>query len=113
MDFYENPKYSIIIYKILKIIDTGFETKIFSYPESFNNLKLSRHRLDLIIFNLLDAGLIQGIEKPIPDFLLSKPVYSLEHLSLTLEGMLFLEENSSMKKAYKVLKGLRDWMPVW
>ena len=86
MDFYENPKYSIVIYKILKIIDTGFETKIFSYPESFNGLKLSAHR--------------------------SKPVYNLDHLSLTLEGMLFLEENSSMKKAYKLLKGLRDWIPV-
>ena len=112
MDFYEDPKYSIVIYKILKIIDTGFETNTFTYPESFNGLKLSAHRLDLIIFNLLDAGLIQGVEKPIPSGLLCKPVYNLDHLSLTLEGMLFLEENSSMKKAYKLLKGLRDWIPV-
>ena len=59
MDFYEDPKYSIVIYKILKIIDTGFETNTFTYPESFNGLKLSAHRLDLIIFNLLDAGLIR------------------------------------------------------
>ena len=109
---YKNQNYSTTIYKILKIIDYCFDTKTFQYPQSFNKLNLYPHKLVLILSNLQNAGLIQGITEPHPNHLAMMPILDFNNLSLTLDGMLFLEENSSMKKAYRALKEVLDWLPT-
>lgn len=112
LDFYENPKYSVIIYKILKIIDVGYENQNFSFKcFDLKKLEISEHRLELILLSLYNSSLIDGV-KEIPVMMSRNPKYNFDNLSLTLEGMLFLEENSSMKNAYKILKEVRDWLPV-
>lgn len=112
MDFYENPKYSVAIYKILKIIDVGYENQNFSFKcFDLKKLEISEHRLELILLSLYNSGLIDGV-KEIPVMMSRNPKHNFDNLFLTLEGMLFLEENSSMKNAYKILREVRDWLPV-
>ena len=103
--------YSVNIYQILKIIDLSYENSYFS-EELFNleKLAISRQRLHLILENLINSGFITGISIKRTSYN-SRIVYSCPRL--TTEGMLFLEENTSMKKAYQLLKEVRDWLPLF
>lgn len=58
---------------------------------------------------LLDAGYITGV-KVVTDKLGSELV--IIHPRLTLEGMEYLEENTMMKKAYRLLKGIKGITPL-
>ena len=50
------------IYQILKAIDISFENQNFDFDNtlSLEKLKISKHRLNLLLNNLIDDGLIQG-----------------------------------------------------
>jgi hypothetical protein len=98
------------VYQILKAIDLSYENQNFDLEKTLNlaRLKISKHRLDLILESLLSDGYIQGIKfhkfdqgggviAGIPE--------------LTLRGMDYLENNSSMKQAYKTLKEIKEWIP--
>jgi hypothetical protein len=37
--------------------------------------------------------------------------YMYQGVQITLDGIEYLEENTTMKKAYKVAKELKDWIP--
>ncbi len=96
-----------IIYKILKSIEESMDYEIFDEniisPEY---LGVSKERWKSLIIELLDNGYITGIVKiPIMgnrrDLKIVKP-------QITLKGMEYLEENSMMKKAYNLLKGIRE-----
>ena len=39
------------------------------------------------------------------------PDYKLMGCYLTIQGMLFLEENSAMKTVYRTLKEAKEWIP--
>ena len=58
---------------------------------------------------LYEAGYIDGIEL-IP---LGGSEYDFKPISpsITLRGMEYLEENTTMKKAYRLLKGIKDITP--
>ncbi len=98
------------VYQILKAIDVSYENQDFNYEKTFDleQLKISEHRLELILESLLNDEYIQGIKfhkfdqgggviAGIPE--------------LTLTGMNYLENNSSMKQAYKALKEIKEWIP--
>ena len=96
-----------IIYKILKSIEESMDYEIFDEniisPEY---LGVSKERWKALIIELLDNGYVTGIVKiPImgyrEDLKIIKP-------KLTIKGMQYLEENSMMKKAYNLLKGIRE-----
>lgn len=96
-----------IIYKILKSIEESMDYEIFDEniisPEY---LGVSKERWKALIIELLDNGYITGIVKvPVMgdrvDLKIIKP-------KLTIKGMQYLEENSMMKKAYNLLKGIRE-----
>ncbi|MBP9479059.1 MAG: hypothetical protein KBF12_10600 [Sebaldella sp.] len=100
------------IYQILKAIDISFENQNFDFDNtlSLEKLKISKHRLNLLLNNLIDDGLIQGFLR---SRALGQTMPSLKPLnpSLTSQGLMFLEENSAMKKAYSTLKELKEWIP--
>lgn len=102
---------STSIYQILKIIDLSYEHQSFS-EDLFNleKLDISEQRLHLIIENLVNDNFITGIKVGRTNYS-TRLLYSCPRL--TTSGMLFLEENSSMKKAYNVLKEVRDWLPIF
>ncbi|WP_314396366.1 YjcQ family protein [Leptotrichia shahii] len=96
-----------IIYKILKSIEESMDYEIFDENViSPEYLGVSKERWKALLIELLDNGYIAGIMKvPIMgnrmDLKIIKP-------KLTIKGMQYLEENSMMKKAYNLLKGIRD-----
>lgn len=100
------------IFQILKAIDVSYENKNFDYEKTFDlsKLKISKHRLELLLENLIDDGYINGlyVKRDI-----SGRAYITLHLPrLTSKGLLFLEENAFMKKAYKTLKEIKGWIPM-
>ncbi len=103
--------YSKAIYRILKTIDVEFEkgtqtSNIFDLEK----LGISYRRLCIILKSLYDDGYIDGIAfintlgSDIPNF-------KLMGCHLTISGMAYLEDNTTMKKAYNLLKEAKEWIP--
>lgn len=99
------------IYQILKAIDLSYENDNFNLDKtlSIDKLKISFQRLILLINNLEKDGYIEGLS--IQAIANDQPCISINKPRLTTKGLLFLEENSVMKKAYNTLKELREWIP--
>lgn len=59
---------------------------------------------------LLDDGYITGVSltRTINGPMIVNNIHNTE---ITSNGLQYLEENSMMQKAYKVLKEVRDWLP--
>lgn len=98
------------IYLILKSIDFAFENNLRRDIFDLDKIKISERRLRIILKSLYDSGYIDGIDfiyvmnDDIPD-------YKLMGCYLTIQGMLFLEENSTMKTVYRTLKEAKEWIP--
>ncbi|MGL4671558.1 MAG: YjcQ family protein [Cetobacterium sp.] len=107
--------YSTSVYQVLKAIDDSYENNNFNFEEtlSLEKLKISERRLNLILEGLVNDNFIIGFsvdevcfgDDGAPEIIqVSAP-------RLTISGMDYLENNSSMKKAYNTLKELKDWIP--
>lgn len=103
--------YSKAIFRILKTIDVAFEngtkgSDIFDLEK----LEVSDRRLQIILKSLYDDGYIDGIffidimGEELPD-------YKLDGCHLTIAGMQYLENNSTMKQVYAALKEAKEWIP--
>ncbi len=58
----------------------------------------------------MDNGLIKGaIVKPTK----TTRILYLNDMYITMKGIEYLQENSMMKKTYKILKELKDWIPIY
>lgn len=99
------------IFQILKAIDVSYEEKNFDYKKTFDlsKLNISEHRLELLLENLIDDGYINGIT--IRRIANGQTAISIHLPRLTTQGLLFLEENTFMKKAYNTLKEIKGWIP--
>ena len=59
---------------------------------------------------LMDDGYIKGLK-----FTHTKTgtiVSNMDRVYITSDGLQYLEENTMMKKAYKIFKEVRDWLPL-
>lgn len=99
-----------VIYRILKYIQTCMEYEEFD-DEGFTaeHFGISQALFLNLLQMLLDAGYITGV-KVVTDKLGSELV--IIHPRLTLEGMEYLEENTMIKKAYRLLKGIKGITPL-
>ena len=97
------------IFQILKAIDVAFENDNFDFSNilDLNKLNISRRRLVLLLEQLKLNGYITGILIPL-NF---NDEVTFHNDRLTLKGLDYLENNSSMKKAYKLLKEIKGWIP--
>ena len=102
--------YSTNIYQILKAIDLSYENQDFNAETTLDleKLEISQHRLDLILENLSNDGYLTGIT--VVKFIGGSGI-KFNNPKLTTQGILFLENNSNMKKAYSTLKEMRGWIP--
>ena len=99
----ENSK---IIYAILKTIDDGMDTgKVDEEAISAEGLGISEPRRINILLALESKGLIEGLMKV--NTLNCKDI-RCQKARLTADGMQYLEENSMMKKAYRILASIRN-----
>lgn len=100
-----------VIYKILKLLEKHMDCEEFQ-KELIDNeqLGISSERWSRIIKMMVDNGLIEGIRiveydgQTVPQVRMYAP-------AITLSGLEYLEENSLMKKAANIAKGIKDTVP--
>ncbi|KXB46621.1 hypothetical protein HMPREF3188_00696 [Tissierellia bacterium KA00581] len=99
-----------IIYKILSILKSSLDNLKCDIDRlSPQSLNISIEKRDNIIELLLDKNLIKGVI--IKKYQDGDSVLVLNDIKITLDGLEYLEENSIMKKMYKLAKGIKDVTP--
>ena len=96
-----------VVYKVLAEVDKQMDN--IDFDESFiKNLKVSDNRINKIIESLVEDGYLTGIK-------ISKPktgnIVMFINPRLTIKGMEFLQENSTMQKIKNGLKDVKDITP--
>lgn len=96
-----------IVYKVLAEVDKQMDNM--DFDESFiKNLKESDNRINKIIESLVEDGYLTGIK-------ISKSktgnIVMFINPRLTIKGMEFLQENSTMQKIKNGLKDIKDVTP--
>lgn len=100
-----------IIYKILKILEKYMDYE--NVPAeliSYETFDISKERWSRILKMMIDTGLIEGVRCIEVDGVMV-PIIKLYNPSITLKGLEYLEENSMMKKAAGIVKGIKDTIP--
>lgn len=100
------------VYQVLKVIEYASYNKISVY-ELFDleKLKLTPTELEIIITNVVEEGLVINRVSPMKAFARPSAYIHLYNAQLTSAGYEYLENNSNMKKAYKMIKELKEWLP--
>lgn len=103
--------YSTSIYQVLKAIDISYEKDNFDFKTTLDitKLNISKRRLELILENLSNDGYIIDINVRRDSG--GNAIIAIGTPRLTTAGLIFLEENTAMKKAYEALKEARGWIP--
>lgn len=100
-----------IIYKILKILEKSMDNEEFDKSKiSHEELNISEVRWSRIIKMMVDNGYIEGIRVIEYDGA-TVPIIRLFNPTITLSGLEYLEENSLMKRAANLAKGISDMIP--
>lgn len=100
------------IYKILKALE-----KYMDYDEvdlssiSHEKLNISYQRWEKIMIMLVKSEYIEGVvyDQDCSDY--SPRIVQPVHPVVTLKGLEYLSENSVMKKAANIIKGIKDTVP--
>lgn len=100
-----------VIYKILKILEKSMDLEEFDMSSiSKERLELSEARWSRIMALLVAEGYVTGVEVwnsmdcGYPRICLTRP-------EITIKGLEYLEENTFMKKAANLAKGIKDITP--
>lgn len=97
-------------YRILKTLEASMDFDEFDQRSiSAETLHVSERRRLEILQMLLERGFIKGIsieQDAAGNFLVSEG-----RPRLTLDGVLFMNENTSMQRAMKMAKGIKDSIP--
>ena len=100
-----------IIYKILKALEAAMDC---DEPDleciSADMLKISDQRWERIMIMLSDEGYITGVSTVQPLKASRRYINSCDP-EITLKGLEYLSENTLMKKAARVAKGIADMIP--
>ncbi|MCI6276268.1 MAG: YjcQ family protein [Clostridium sp.] len=97
-----------IIYKILKILEKAMDAEEFDNQLiSYETLGISKIRWSKIMKMMIDNGYIEGVRNIEYDGATS-PIIKMINPTITLLGLEYLEENSLMKKAADLAKGISN-----
>lgn len=100
-----------IIYKILKILEKYMDVVDFDKQLiSHESLGISENRWTRIMEMLVNEGYITGVRLIKADGQ-TIPFVRIMDVTITLKGLEYLEENSLMKKAANLVKGVADILP--
>lgn len=104
--------YFSIAYKILSYLKYCYEHG--EDPDlnilNASTFEISSNQFYRTLQMLMDDGYIKGLK-----FTPTKSgniVNGLDRICITSNGLQYLEENSMMKKAYKIFKEVKDWLPL-
>ncbi|MFV0379479.1 MAG: YjcQ family protein [Anaerorhabdus sp.] len=101
-----------IIYKILSHLANSMDYKeVDTDYITAQSLGISEEMRNSIIILLLENEYIKGVE--VKEYVHStKPtITNLNNIKITLKGLEYLEENTTMKKLYNLAKGIKDTTP--
>lgn len=95
-----------VIYKILKSLEKAMDYDEFDIKQIYPDvLKISENRWIKILEMLVNEGYITGVSV---EHYLAGDKLAVDNIRITLKGLEYLNENSFMKKACDVAKGLAD-----
>lgn len=96
-----------IIYKILKLLAAAMETGMLDKRRlSPDYLGASKEMIDSILILLEEDGYIKGLIHT--RYMDGERVVDMDNIDITLKGLEYLEDNSMMKKAANLAKGIAD-----
>lgn len=96
-----------ILYKILHTLEIAMDSEQFDMSEiSHERFGITEARWCQLIKMLIDNGYIEGIT--LKYTLDGEPILGVTRPAITLKGLEYLEENSMMKKAYRLIKGIKE-----
>lgn len=107
--------YFVALYQVLNAIKEASHNEIDVYTLiDLEKMEISSAEFQIIIDNIFKEGLV--VEPDTPELNILKGSVKISKLKLyrphlTTHGYKFLEENSDMKKAYKLLKEIKGWIP--
>lgn len=101
-----------VIYRILRHLEASLDFEITNIePITHERLKISYERWEQLLIMLQDEGYIKGLKytKTLSDDKahIVEPVKPV----ITLKGLEYLSDNTMMKKAANLLKGVKDVVP--
>lgn len=99
-----------ILYQILRTMEAALDKEDLNLEDiSAERFHISENRWCRLMKMLIDSGYIEGMRiRYAAD---GKLMILISNPAITLKGLEYLEENTMMKKAYKVLKGIKDVTP--
>lgn len=99
-----------IIYRILRILEQSLDLDEFNRSLiSADTLEISENRWKAIMEMLLDEGYIKGAV--VLRSIGGSGIKIGPDISITLKGLEYLNDNSFMKKAANIAKGIKDTIP--
>lgn len=100
----------VVIYKILNILEKSMDCDAVDMEAmDAKRLGVSENRRLALLKMLADNGYIEGVHiRETCDGML---LVAMPHPRITLKGLEYLEENSMMKRAYRLAKGIKDVIP--
>lgn len=101
-----------VIYKILKALEQAMDYDEFDVNKiSHTRLNISYQRWEKILIMLAKSGYIEGViyDQCDGDYSphLEQPIQPV----ITLKGLEYLSDNTLMKKAANIAKGIKDMVP--
>lgn len=101
-----------VIYKIFKALEQAMDYDEFDIKQiSHTRLNISYPRCEKILIMLAKSGYIEGVicDQCSGDYYphIEEPIAPV----ITLKGLQYLNDNSIMKKAPNVLKGIKETIP--
>lgn len=97
------------IYLILKVLESSLDTGLNEEEISAERLGITERRRLSLLAMLQDNGYIKGFAYR--DGPLGTKFVNLDGLEITLKGLEYLEENTTMKKVCRILQDIKTAIP--
>lgn len=95
------------VYIILSALEKAMDCPILDTDAiSAKALGVSEERWARYIEMMIDAGYVKGAN--VHTDITGRTVVEIDDMRITLKGLEYLQENSLMRKAYNVAKGIRE-----
>lgn len=101
-----------VIYKILKYLETCMDySEIDVTPIEHEQLEITKEKWTSIMKMVADNGYIEGVEYKTYIHMAKPTITDYSNIRITLRGLEFLNENSTMKKLANLAKGIKEATP--
>lgn len=97
-----------VIYLILRILEKALDGQVDPEELSPEKLGITPTRRARLLLMMQEAGYISGVQVI---RVIGMEDVRVDNIHITLKGLEYLEENSLMKKACRMLKDIKDMTP--